>query len=131
MKQDYIIGGLIVLVAIIGWLYFTAVQPSGGVPVANEYRATSTAAFASSTAAKYQLIKTGNSVLGSVTIASSSSKILTIWNATSTIDTASTSFVAFKASAAEGTYVFDAILTRGLIVALPADYNGNAIITYR
>lgn len=71
------------------------------------------------------------STLGSIIVASSSATTFTVWNATSTTDTASTSLVTLKASVGEGTYIFDAELTRGLVVVKPTGFNGDYVITYR
>lgn len=70
-------------------------------------------------------------VIGSVIVASSSATSFTIWNATSTTDTASTTIATLKASVAEGTYTFDSELPRGLVVQTPSGFNGNYTITFR
>ena len=103
---------------------------------AGEYMATTTTGMA--TAGHIPVIAnvSGNSnpltsTLGSIIVASSSATTITIWNATSTTDIASTSFVTLKASVAEGTYTFDAELSRGLVVVKPTGFNGDYVITYR
>jgi hypothetical protein len=102
-------------------------QNLGSVNVANEYHSTSTLADA----AGHYLVQTGGTILGSVIIASSSGSTFKVWNATSTNDLASTTYVTFKASTAEGVFTFDSILTRGLVIQLPAGFNGNFVVTYR
>lgn len=69
--------------------------------------------------------------LGSVIIASTSAQAITIKNATSTTDTASTTLAYFPANTAAGTYTFEAACTRGLAVQPVAGFNGFYIITYR
>ena len=93
-----------------------------------EYNATTTVGMA----LVHNLIS-GNRVvgLGSIIVASSSASTFKVWNATSTTDTASTSVFAMKASIAEGTYTFDAELTRGLVVEKPTGFNGEYVITWR
>lgn len=99
----------------------------GGVASSDGYYATSTAALADG----HDLIRTGPTLLGSVVIASSSAATITIWNATSTTDTASSTFATIKASLTEGTYVFDAVLERGLVVEMGASSNGSGAITFK
>lgn len=93
----------------------------------SEYYATSTALMATD----HDLVRTGVVTLGSVVIASSSPTTFTIWNATSTKDLASTTLVSFGAGQPEGTYTFDTILTRGLVIELPTGYDGDAVVTFR
>jgi hypothetical protein len=98
----------------------------GSVGRTSEYKATTTVSMAA-----MQLIQTGESVLGSVIIASSSAITMRIWNATSTTDSASTTVAIFKAAAGENTYTFDTVLTRGLVIAPASGFNGAYTITYR
>jgi hypothetical protein len=99
----------------------------GSVVVGNEYNATNTATMA----AGPRLLRTGPSVLGSVVVSSSSATTFKVWNATSTLDIASTTPVQFVASPANGTYTFDASFERGIVVELPAGYNGSYTVTWR
>jgi len=134
MKTLQVIGGIIILMlfGIIGLLIFLSPehqeQPIGGVNIANEYHATTTRDM---TADAEQLIQTGGSVLGSVIVASSSATNMSIWNATSTTDIASTTLTTFDADLSNGTYTFDTIMTRGIIIDLPASFDGDYVITYR
>lgn len=72
-------------------------------------------------------------MLGSVIVASSSIGSLIIHDATSTEDMASSTIAIFDNdnNATAGTYVFDTILTRGLILDFEAGFNGSYIITWR
>jgi hypothetical protein len=134
--QKLIIGGIVILLLLVGGLYVKEKTPLGSVAQGNEYHSTSTSAMMGTGTAKMQrLIQTAYNTtsvtLGSVVIASSSDVYLKIWNATSTTDVASTSEIYFPKNMTAGTYTFDSIFTRGLIVEMPADYLGDAIITYR
>lgn len=104
----------------------------GSVARGGEYQATTTSTMGTN---KHQLIQSAyNSssvTLGSIVVASTSATTIKIWNATSTTDIASTTLGTLKASVAEGTYTFDLILTRGLILEIPTGFNGNYIITHR
>ena len=75
----------------------------------------------------------GSMTLGSVIISSSSVGTLIIHDATSTSDDASTTVAWFDNdnNASPGTYVFDTILTRGLMLDFGAGYFGGATITWR
>lgn len=131
MKKTLLI---ILSVIILGVIVISALeigrtsQAPGSVGVGNEYSATSTATM---TTVMNTILVNRPVTLGSIVIASSSSKTLTIWNATSTIDTASTSVAVFKANTVEGTYTFDVSLPRGLIIQTPAGFDGSYTITYR
>lgn len=104
------------------------VEPAfGSVVVGNEYNATNTASMS---AGMVQL-RTGQSTLGSVVVASSSGTTFQVWNATSTLDIASTTPVNFVAAPANGTYTFDATFERGIILELPTGYNGAYTVTWR
>ena len=100
----------------------------GSVARSSEY----TPSYSGSLTVGHNLIVGNNPVtLGQITVASTSAGTLKVWNATSTTDSASTTVALLKASVVEGTYVFDAFLTRGLIVELGAGFNGAYTITYR
>lgn len=109
-------------------------QPAfGSVNYANEYQSTTTrAANTGAAMASPTLIKNGYGTLGSVVITGSNTGIINILDATSTIhtDSGTTTLATFGASAAAGTYTFDAIFTKGLLVEI----NGvvaSSTITYR
>lgn len=106
--------------------------PLGSVTQGNEYNSTTTR---STSAGTHWVAKTttngGMCALGSIVVASSSATTLTIWNATSTTDSASTTIATLKAGVAEGTYTFDAVCTRGVVVATPASFNGMYVVTWR
>ena len=99
----------------------------GSVEQGSEYQATTTVGMA---VGLRSLACT--QTLGSVIVASSSAGTLKIWNATSTTDTASSTIATFIASPVQGTYTFDAILTRGGIgIELGSGFNGSYTITCR
>lgn len=99
----------------------------GSVNFGNEYYATSTVGMS----AVMNPVKTGAVTLGSVIVASTTAFTFTIWNATSTTDTASTTWGHFSTSPANGTYTFDASLPRGIVVQTPTGFAGDYVITYR
>lgn len=99
----------------------------GSVNQSNEYHATTTSAIADG----HWVLQTGQSVLGSVVVASSSATTFKVWNATSTTDIASSSPVQFGASPADGTYTFDIVMSRGVVIELPANFDGSYTVTYR
>lgn len=112
----------------------------GSVNRSNDYQATTTFAMlggldgTAPTAASshlYRVVGSGDNTLGSVVVASSSATAFYVWNATSTSDIASTSLGSFVASPANGTYTFDVVAPRGLIVDMPAGFNGSYTITFR
>jgi hypothetical protein len=124
--RNKLIGFLVALIVLLGGSY--GVNKLGSVNDGQAYNATSTTSAISGT---HQVLKSSGGVLGSVTIASTSAFTLEIWNATSTTDSASTSIAKFKASPVEGTYMFDASLPRGIIIAPATSFNGNYTITWK
>ena len=105
----------------------------GSVAVSNEYFATTTD---STSVGTHSLIRGSVTTLGSVVVASSSASALTvnavkIWNATSTTDSASTTITTIRPATAEGTYTFDVVAPRGLIIQTPTGFNGSYVITWR
>jgi len=129
MKQNLLIAGVVVLI-VMTFLLITkeGVSPLGSVSVSNEYHATTTDSTSVNT---HSQIKSTAATLGSIVVASSSATTLTIWNATSTTDIASTTITKLVASIGEGTYTFDVEALRGLIIATPVDFNGSYVITWR
>lgn len=111
---------------VIGFLINSPDNPLGSVQNSSEYHATTTAA---NTSAATYTIFTGPGTLGSLVVASSSGSTFTILDANGT--TATTTAAIFKASVAEGTYTFDRVLLNGLLITVPAGFNGNYITTYR
>jgi len=97
----------------------------GSVNIANEYH------FASTTEAGAKVLQATRTTLGSVTIVKTSAQTVEIKNATSTTDALGTVVATFPASAVVGTYVFDTVLDRGLIVTAAASYAGEFITLYR
>ena len=114
----------------------------GSVSVTDEYYATSTFAKLGGTSAvnppvaatartTMSLVASSTGVLGSIIVASSSATVFEVWNATSTTDVASSSIGHFVASPANGTYTFDVVANRGIIVDMPTGFNGSYTITFR
>ncbi len=105
--------------------------PMGSVARGGEYHATTSASMAAGKHRLVNYVANNASILGSIIVASGSPTTMTIWNATSTKDVSSSSAFTFPAAMTVGTYVFDMILTRGLSLELPSQFNGDYIITYR
>ena len=127
IKLNLLIVGTVVLLVSV-FLLPRGGGPLGSVSVSNEYHATTTDSTSVNT---YSQIKSTSATLGSIVVASSSATTLTIWNATSTTDIASTTITKLVASIGEGTYTFDVEAPRGLIIATPTAFNGSYVITWR
>lgn len=118
----------VVIVAAIG-IYFLAIQPAqqslGSVAVSNEYQATTTSTGRFTVPVLVSdKITTGSCVLGSIVLTGTATGIINIYDATTTNaslraasqSTSSILLANIPASAAAGTYTFDAQCTRGLII---------------
>lgn len=135
------------LVVLMGGV-ITGLLWAGRVPVAlssvragDEYYATSTAPnnVYGATIVGDQLIRTGAGSLGSVTITGAGTAAWSIYDATTTDVTARTGqkatstilLVNFPASAAAGTYVFDATYNTGLLLEVHSGDVPTSTILYR
>jgi type II secretory pathway pseudopilin PulG len=138
----YSIIGILLAAALIA--YLMSVQPwnaQGSVIQGNEYQATSTAANAlyGARTDTEGLLKTGYGSLAQVTITGANTGILNFYNATTsnvnlrTGNTASSSILiaSFPASAAAGTYTFDATVTTGLLYVLEGGNMPTTTIMWR
>jgi hypothetical protein len=126
-----IVGGFALAFAVIG--YFIGTEPSGygSVQRANEYHATTTELM---TAGEKHLINTDGTTLGSVIVASTSPQQVTIYNATSTSAysiSVADKIVTLDNTIGSGTYTFDIYLPDGLVIDIPAGYDGSYTITWR
>ena len=124
-----------VFVLIVGYLLSSGsvnelVNKLGSVNRSNEYSATSTVPTGASVN-KSTLVSNSSAVFGSVTISSTTNATFVVKNASSTSDVSSTTLATFAASSANGTYTFDAVAERGLILEIPAGFAGSYTITYR
>ncbi len=133
-RFDYYVGILITLIVVLTVVTFfvddssnTPSFTAGGVDTGQEYNATSTVDMT----ARFGVLKTSTGALGSVIVASSSATTFKVWNATSTTDVASTTPVQFVASPDNGTYIFDAVFDRGIIVETISGFDGSYTITWR
>lgn len=88
-----------------------------------------TSAQASSTVATR--VRGGTGVLGSVIIASSSLKVISIYDGNTATTSGNTLIAQFPAFAPAGTYTFDVVVKSGIVVDVPASMTGNYTITYR
>lgn len=137
-------GGVLVSGAILLMMFGTQLQEAGkqlgSVSVSSEYVATSTAAntvYGGFTTGR--LIKSGYGTLGQVTITGANTGIVNIYNATTTNvnlragnkATSTILIASIPASAAAGTYVFDAQFTDGLFLDLNSGIMPTTTVTYR
>lgn len=133
MKILKIVLGCVIAIALgfaISQVYNKQTQIVGSVSQASEYHYTS--GFGTSTgAAARSVVNVGTTILGSIVIASTTNSVFTIKDATSTIDTASTTVITIPAGAPAGTYTFDLILSRGLGIDRPASFFGEYLVTWR
>lgn len=77
------------------------------------------------------LLSNRQGVLASVTITGAVAGAMKFMDATSTTDVSSTTVAVFPASTAAGTYDFNAVLTRGLIVETTSALQPTTTITWR
>lgn len=134
MMKNIIIGIAIGIIAVTGYVVIKGGEEfqGGSVVQGSEYLATTTVATSAGTHWLAKGIANGGiCVFGSIIVASSSATTLTLWNATSTTDIASTTITVLKAGIGEGTYTYDITCSRGLVVDTPVGFNGSYTITYR
>lgn len=127
MKNYVIAIAIFVAIALVGAIVANKEEVGLG-SIGNEaYNATSTAAIADG----FSQVKTSSGTLGSVVITGASAQALTIWNATSTTDSASTTIVTIPASTAAGTYTFDLQFDRGLILEAGSSFDVKGVVTWK
>lgn len=131
INRVLIIGALIAIGLMAYSTFNRDINPIGSVARGGEMQATTTNNFSDGF---NTIVSNRSATLGTIVVSSSSpssaANIITIWNATSTVDVASTS-IKIRAGLTEGTYTFDAIRARGLIIDKPAGFNGFYTITWR
>lgn len=105
----------------------------GSTTVGNEYHATTTYTKLGTPlfGTTQTIIDNTQGTLGSVVITGAVAGSMRFMNATSTTDISSTTIAVFPASAAVGTYVFDLVISRGLILETTANLVPTTTITYR
>ncbi len=137
--QKLIIGGIIILLFLVGGLYFNqkkeAEVTAGGVNIANEYHSTSMAATTTSNYAfSYR-----NGALGSIIINVLGTGSATFYDATTTdvnkrtnqTATSSLNVLAYiGASQAAGTYVYDTVFFNGLLGVFSGS-QGTSTVSHR
>ena len=107
-------------------------QTLGSVPQFNEYHSTTTRSVAGLVIGTPYMIQSGQGALGSVIITGIASGIMNFYDATSTQTNfgATTTLAMFPTNAATGTYTFDAIYQRGLLIETVGNV-ATSTITYR
>ncbi len=97
-------------------------QTLGSNTLGNDYNATSTTNFTGNPQANiqnYAVIKSGPGTLAQVVIEGAATGNFTLYDATSTVTNAlwaTTTIASFPASTAAGTYTFDAVFQKGLMI---------------
>lgn len=86
-----------------------------------------TSTNASSTS--YTLVKRGDAQFGSIVVASSSATAISVYSGVST--TTGQLVATLRKGIAEGTYTFDVDMQKGIVLDVPAAFNGMYVITYR
>lgn len=135
---------LIVLVSVIvilaGVLYIISLRGQSLRSVesnAGAYNSTTTSSSWDTTAATtggFKLLKLGYGTLGSVIIMNETIGSFTLYDATTTVNGGvygTTTLAKVYASQAEGTYTYDTIFRRGLIVEFQSSNVASSTITYR
>lgn len=129
----------VVIGVVMGFTVLVFNQPStpslvtGSVTVGNEYHSTTTDSTWNVTP-YYKVLATGNGTLGSVVITLSSTARINLYDATSTVtntEWATTTLAKFGASATSGTYTFDTIFRKGLLVEVFPGAIASTTITWR
>lgn len=142
MKLSLYVGIAALLAGLfIGYAAWHKTPGFGSVAVSNDYIATTTAAntvFGASISAD-KVIKTGYGALGSVVITGANTGVVNFYNATTSdvnlrtgnIASSSILIASIPASAAAGTYTFDAQFTAGLLINVVSGNTPTTTITYR
>ncbi len=123
-------GGLVLGLLLLVSSLFVSDTPTKlkSVGFGNEYYSTTTV---SSWAGTPRVIRAGAGTLGSVVVTGTHASIVRVMNATSSTDLASTTIATFAASPANGTYTFDAVFDRGLVVETLTGFTGSYVFTWR
>ena len=102
-------------------------QESGG------YLSTTTLDFSVPVVGGYRLLKNGSGILGSVVITNSTAGSFNLYDATSTNhnDYATTTLAKISASVAAGTYTFDSVFSRGLVIEFQATNVASGTVTWK
>ena len=116
--MKYLTGIVVVLALVVlgGTYNFRGVDKAvGSVQIGHEYQGTTT--YTGFT--NYSVLDSGPGALGSVVITGAGSGTFTIYDATSTVTNTAwptTTLASFPTNAATGTYTFDRIFQKGLLV---------------
>jgi hypothetical protein len=100
----------------------------------NRYTARTTVVLASTTPAGFPVNGDENltaPILGSVVIASTTAHALIIHNATSSSDDASTTIALIGKNAPAGTYTFDVVMNRGIVLDIQAGFEGGYMFNWK
>lgn len=136
MNQKVFLIGIVVVIIIGGAFLLLRNNGDGtlisSIETGSEYNSTTTRSTSAGTHWQAKVASLGGCSLASVVIASSTNSTgFQLRDATSTTDVASTTIVQFKPSTVEGTYTFDLVCTRGLVVVTPTGFQGEYVVTWR
>lgn len=76
-------------------------------------------------------LRVGQGIFGSIIISSTTVGTIIVRDATTTLDLSSSTLARFIASPTVGTYVFDSVFTKGLILDLSGNFQGAYTITFK
>lgn len=126
IKQISLLASLLIIGAIAGsiWLAYSASASNDGMTYQSKVF---TSTDASSTASTR--LKRIDGQLGSIIVGSSSTSTISVYSGYST--TTGQLITTLKANIAEGTYTFDVDMQKGIVVDVPATFDGIYTITYR
>jgi len=132
MKTIYkvLIGLGIVVLAVVFLSNQKVEKTLGSVQDGQGYFSTTTVSLAAGTKAQ---LKTTGGMLGSLIIASTTAGLnnFILKDATSTTDISSTTLAVFGATPTVGTYTFDVVFTRGLVIEATGAISGSITTTYK
>lgn len=105
------------------------VEASVNIGQGYQYKVASTS---SASATVPYVIKGGSGILGSIIVGTTGGQAIRIYdNALATSTATSTLIGTIKASVAEQTFTFDVNVVRGIVLDVPAGFNGVYTVTYR
>ena len=130
-----IISRVLFLGIILGMILLAVVlsqKSYGSVSVTDEYNATTTSATFL-VAPDFKLIKSGQGTFGSLVVTTTGTGVINVYDATTTVNGGiyGTTTLASLTTSAAGTYTFDTVFIRGLVVETVGANTGTTTITYR
>jgi hypothetical protein len=125
---------VIIIIGLVAFLLSEQEKDIGSVGPLGTYHGTSTTnigGIRNHTTKTQHLVQTGQTILGSIIVASTTQHEMIIRNSTSTGDNVSTTVMTLPSLLPQGTYTFDISLDDGLVVDVDPGFNGDYVITFR